>query len=110
MSTERTLDGPPCHCGTSQWAHPPPRSLCPTHLLSAHAGDSCQAHLALVSAGSKNPKIALKLAEFQTDGQGKVCVAGTPGEASRCQEEGPGCVWETVGWHQQAARPLPRDR
>lgn len=29
-----------------------------------------------LSAGSKNPKIALKLAEFQTDSQGKVRLSG----------------------------------
>lgn len=47
-------------------------SPAPQYLLSPYMGDICQAHLTFISIGSKNPKIALKLAEFQTDSQGKV--------------------------------------
>lgn len=58
----------------------------PTSTLVPH-GDTCRAHLTFISVGSKNPKIALKLAEFQTDSQGKVrglCApAGLPGERGR---------------------------
>ena len=50
---------PPQHLPSTLWAHPP--------------GPPC-----FVSTGSKNPKIALKLAEFQTDSQGKVGVARAP--------------------------------
>lgn len=51
--------------------HPPPQ-----HLLLPYMGDTCQAHLTFIFVGSKNPKIALKLAEFQADSQGKVRGAG----------------------------------
>lgn len=59
----------------------------PQHLLLSHTGDIGRAHLTFISVGSKNPKIALKLAEFQTDSQGKVRGLHTPeglmGERSR---------------------------
>lgn len=54
----------------------PPSPGC--HQAGRQAGGAIQP--ALVSAGSKNPKIALKLAEFQTDSEGKVRRAQ---EASR---------------------------
>lgn len=55
---------------------------------------TCQVHLAFISAGSKNPKIALKLAEFQTDSQGKVSVA--PGRSLQVRG-GRGLCWE-IRW------------
>ena len=58
---------------------------------------TCQVHLAFISAGSKNPKIALKLAEFQTDSQGKVSVAGVPGRSVQMRRGGRGLSWE-IRW------------
>ena len=89
MPSERPLDTLPplpphqlCHFSVGVTLHPPS-----WYLLLPYMGDTRQAHLTFISAGSKNPKIALKLAEFQTDSQGKVRGLANRREASG-QEEG----------------------
>lgn len=84
--------------------HPPPQ-----HPLSPCMGDTGQAHLTFISVGSKNPKIALKLAEFQTDRQGKVRGPESPEElwVRRGVRGAFGAGW-VVGSISRPLTPFPR--